>query len=69
MKKFLLPLLVFLTLGAILVRADDDKKTAGDQKAAAQVAVIKTTDGDMVIGLWPDVAPNTVANFIKLAKD
>ena len=69
MKKFLLPLLVFLTLGAILARADDDKKTAGDQKAAAQVAVIKTTDGDMVIGLWPDVAPNTVANFIKLAKD
>src|SRR5690242_18417240 len=33
-----------------------------------EVAVIKTTDGTMVIGFWPDVAPNTVANFEKLAR-
>jgi peptidyl-prolyl cis-trans isomerase B (cyclophilin B) len=32
------------------------------------VAVIHTTEGDMVIQFWPDVAPNTVANFEKLAK-
>ena len=32
------------------------------------VTVIKTSDGDMVIEFWPDVAPKTVANFIKLAK-
>jgi peptidyl-prolyl cis-trans isomerase B (cyclophilin B) len=32
-----------------------------------EVAVIKTTDGTMVIGFWPDVAPHTVANFEKLA--
>ena len=36
--------------------------TAGD------VAVIDTTEGTMVISFWRDVAPNTVANFEKLAK-
>src|SRR5579871_2751414 len=36
--------------------------------AEKEVAVLKTSAGEMVIGFWPDVAPNTVANFIKLAK-
>lgn len=31
------------------------------------VAVIKTTEGDMVIAFWPVEAPKTVANFEKLA--
>jgi peptidyl-prolyl cis-trans isomerase B (cyclophilin B) len=33
-----------------------------------EVAVINTTEGTMVIAFWPDVAPNTVANFKKLAR-
>src|ERR1700751_2759488 len=33
-----------------------------------EVAVIKTTAGDMVVEFWPDVAPKTVENFKKLAK-
>jgi peptidyl-prolyl cis-trans isomerase B (cyclophilin B) len=33
-----------------------------------EVAVINTTDGQMVIAFWPEAAPNTVANFIKLAQ-
>lgn len=32
-------------------------------------ATIKTTYGDLVIAFWPDVAPKTVENFKKLAKD
>lgn len=32
-----------------------------------QVAVIKTTSGEMVVEFWPDVAPKTVENFKKLA--
>lgn len=32
------------------------------------VAVINTTDGTMVVAFWPGEAPNTVANFEKLAK-
>jgi peptidyl-prolyl cis-trans isomerase B (cyclophilin B) len=31
------------------------------------VAIIKTTEGDMVIAFWPNEAPKTVANFEKLA--
>jgi peptidyl-prolyl cis-trans isomerase B (cyclophilin B) len=30
--------------------------------------VIKTTQGEMVVEFWPDVAPNTVENFKKLAR-
>lgn len=33
-----------------------------------EVAIITTTEGTMVIEFWPDVAPNTVANFKKLAE-
>lgn len=36
---------------------------------AGEVAVIKTTEGEMVVEFWPDVAPKTVANFKKLAKE
>lgn len=33
-----------------------------------EVAIIKTSQGDMVVKFWPDVAPKTVDNFKKLAK-
>src|SRR5213083_1435826 len=33
-----------------------------------EVAVIKTTSGEMVVEFWPDLAPNTVENFKKLAR-
>ena len=32
-------------------------------------AVIKTAYGEMTIGFWPDVAPKTVENFKKLARE
>jgi peptidyl-prolyl cis-trans isomerase B (cyclophilin B) len=35
--------------------------------AKNEVAVIKTTEGEMTIAFWPDVAPKTVENFKKLA--
>jgi peptidyl-prolyl cis-trans isomerase B (cyclophilin B) len=33
-----------------------------------ELAVIKTSMGEMVLEFWPDVAPNTVENFKKLAR-
>jgi peptidyl-prolyl cis-trans isomerase B (cyclophilin B) len=49
-----------------------DKKSASKEEKSAvnakQVAVIKTTEGEMVIEFWPDVAPKTVENFETLAK-
>jgi peptidyl-prolyl cis-trans isomerase B (cyclophilin B) len=37
--------------------------------AANEVAVLKTSYGEITIGFWPDVAPKTVANFKKLARE
>lgn len=34
-----------------------------------EVAVITTTEGQMTIKFWPDVAPKTVENFKKLARE
>ena len=34
----------------------------------SEVAIITTTEGEMVIEFWPDVAPKTVENFKTLAK-
>jgi len=54
--------------------ADKTETKKGESKpvsAAAdtnEVAVIKTTAGEMVVEFWPDVAPKTVENFKTLAK-
>ncbi len=34
-----------------------------------EVAVLKTSYGDITLAFWPDVAPKTVENFKKLARD
>jgi peptidyl-prolyl cis-trans isomerase B (cyclophilin B) len=38
-------------------------------KTPNEQAVIKTSYGDMTVAFWPDVAPKTVENFKKLARD
>ncbi len=45
--------------------AENKSKVAPDE----EVAVISTVEGDMVVAFWPDVAPKTVENFKKLARD
>jgi peptidyl-prolyl cis-trans isomerase B (cyclophilin B) len=66
-KTFLLSLTTFvLALGVVSASAQDKK----DAKPAAEVAVLKFKDfGDIVVEFFPDVAPKTVENFKKLAKD
>lgn len=44
--------------------AKEEKKADADK----DVAVMKTSMGEMVIEFWPDVAPKTVENFKTLAK-
>jgi peptidyl-prolyl cis-trans isomerase B (cyclophilin B) len=62
MKRFLaLGLCVALT--SFAAAAESDKATAGE------VAVMKTSEGEMVIEFWSDVAPKTVENFKKLARE
>jgi peptidyl-prolyl cis-trans isomerase B (cyclophilin B) len=54
------------------LHAEEPKSTnapaAAPAKAAAEVAVIKTSEGTMVVEFYPEVAPNHVANFKKLAR-
>ena len=49
----------------------EKKKGAEDAPLgnANEVAVIKTSKGEMVVEFWPDVAPKAVANFKKLARE
>src|SRR5579863_9181615 len=68
------------TLAAMLVAGCSNAATttntpATDQSAtnamasdAKEVAIIKTTLGTMVVEFYPEVAPNHVANFKKLAR-
>lgn len=65
--KFCLAL-VSLLLAAGVTRAGDTNAPAAAPANTNEVAVIKTTDGDMVIAFWNDAAPKTIANFKKLAK-
>ena len=43
--------------------------TPSSSSNANEVAVIKTSEGEMVAEFWPDVAPKTVENFKKLARE
>jgi len=60
-----------LILGVLLtsaIFAADEKKEEKTPVTSNEVAVIKTSEGDMVVQFWTDAAPNTVENFKKLAR-
>ena len=63
MKHPLFSLIATLTLSIAALPA---VRAAADVK---EVAVLKTSAGEMVVEFWPEVAPKTVENFIKLAKE
>ncbi|MHA3771413.1 peptidylprolyl isomerase [Verrucomicrobiota bacterium sgz303538] len=58
MKKLLFALVSAIAISSVAAYAEDAK----------EVAVLKTNKGEMVVEFWPDVAPKTVENFKKLAK-
>jgi len=73
MKSIYLACALSLVVGISTVFADGTNTTSSTAPAAksadaSDVAVITTTDGTIVIAFWPKEAPNTVANFEKLAK-
>src|SRR5438093_4409730 len=55
-------------LAAILAVASVNAEEQKPMNSANEVAVIKTTEGEMVAEFWPEVAPKTVENFKKLAR-
>jgi peptidyl-prolyl cis-trans isomerase B (cyclophilin B) len=60
-------IMMALVAGAITLCAED-KKGNSAVNGSNEVAVIKTSEGEMVAEFWPDVAPQTVENFKKLAR-
>jgi peptidyl-prolyl cis-trans isomerase B (cyclophilin B) len=74
MKAFNLICILGLVAGIATAQADDTKTNTPTTASMsnptnnAEVAIINTTEGTMVVEFWPDAAPGTVANFKKLAE-
>lgn len=61
---------IFLALALVgaVVFATEQEKEGTPAPSSNEVAVIKTSEGDMVVQFWTDAAGNTVDNFKKLAR-
>ena len=55
-------------LSTTVLATDEKTKESTPITSPNEVAVIKTSEGDMVVQFWTDAAPNTVDNFKKLAR-
>lgn len=66
MKALLMACVCAGLLLNVVHAADGDAKPA---PSAKEVAIIKTKHGEMVVEFWPEVAPKTVENFKKLARE
>ncbi len=72
MKFILFVCFVSFYLGMVVVAKDNVKQEKGTIPMVTNIegiAIIKTTLGEMTITFWPEVAPKTVENFKKLAKE
>src|ERR1051325_7785596 len=49
-------------------KKEEEKKETATTTEVKEVAVFKTSEGELVAEFWPDVAPKTVENFKKLAR-
>jgi peptidyl-prolyl cis-trans isomerase B (cyclophilin B) len=63
-----LSLLLSVFLSFTLFAAEENKQDKKTMNSSNEVAVIKTSEGEMVVQFWADAAPNTIDNFKKLAR-
>jgi cyclophilin family peptidyl-prolyl cis-trans isomerase len=71
MKRLCLVLLI-AAVAVFMFAADTkkkDDKTMTDLTAKKVNVTLKTNQGTIELELWPDMAPKTVANFVKLANE
>jgi len=61
-------ILAVLILSSALFAAEEKKEETSPASGGNEVALIKTSEGDMVVQFWTDAAPNTIENFKKLAR-
>ena len=60
---------ILIAVGFILFNPFNSNSNSSDNMSDRQIAVIETNFGNIVIQLFPDVAPGHVENFVKLAQD
>jgi peptidyl-prolyl cis-trans isomerase B (cyclophilin B) len=63
-----LSILAAVLLSSALLGAEEKKEEKTSVNKSNEVAVFKTSEGEMVAEFWPEVAPSTVENFKKLAR-
>jgi peptidyl-prolyl cis-trans isomerase B (cyclophilin B) len=61
-------LILAIALVSPLLVAAEQTKEAPRMNSSNDVAVITTSEGEMVVQFWTDAAPNTIDNFKKLAQ-
>jgi peptidyl-prolyl cis-trans isomerase B (cyclophilin B) len=62
-------ILLAVLLSSALFAAEEKKEEKTSMNASNEVAVIKTSEGEMVVQFWTDAAPNTIENFKKLVRE
>src|SRR5204863_7856156 len=63
-----LSIVLAVLLSSIMFTAEEKKEEKTVMNTSNEVAVIKTSEGEMVVQFWTDAAPNTIENFKKLAR-
>jgi cyclophilin family peptidyl-prolyl cis-trans isomerase len=62
-------IVVFITFATTACAQKKDDKGMTDLTAKKVKIIMKTNQGTIELELWPDMAPKTVDNFVKLSKD
>src|SRR5262245_46126777 len=60
--------LLMLLIASAVFGVEEKKQETTPMNSSNEVAVIKTSEGDMVVQFWTDAAPNAIENFKKLAR-
>ena len=63
-----LSILFATLLTAVVLVAEEKIQREAPINSSNEVAVIKTSEGDMVVLFWTDAAPKNIENFKKLAR-
>jgi peptidyl-prolyl cis-trans isomerase B (cyclophilin B) len=59
---------LMLLIASQVFATEEKQQETTPMNSSNEVAVIKTSEGDLVVQFWNDAAPNTVENFKKLAR-
>jgi len=63
-----LSIVLAVLLSSAVFAAEEKKDEKTSMNTSNEVAVIKTSEGEMVVQFWTDAAPSTIENFKKLAR-